>query len=45
MMRLPSAREYAGMPFTERRRWIDRLEQIRLAWLATEAPDPDRRPA
>lgn len=44
-VRLPSPREYADLPATGKRRALEQLRQIRLAWLATEAPDYERSPA
>mgnify|MGYP001020628618 CR=1 FL=1 len=43
MIRLPSAREYKALPFDEKRRLLDQLHEIRLAYLQTEAPE--RTPA
>lgn len=44
-LRLPTAREYADLPTTGKRRALEQLRQIRLAWLATEHPDYERSPA
>lgn len=39
MIRLPSVREYKALPFDEKRRLLEQLREIRLAYLQTEAPD------
>lgn len=45
LTRLPTAREYADLPSVDKRRALEQLRQIRIAWLATEAPDYERSPA
>ena len=40
-VRVPTAKEYARMPMLERARMLQRLNELRLAWLETEGPDYD----